>query len=168
MDNDAQVTQPQPRDWLSQARRGVIELAALVLIGRAPHYGYEIAVALSHWQPLAATEGTLYPLLRRLQREGFVDAFWQESRDGPPRKYYRLTAAGAALRDAQLRDWERLTRAVAALRARRWDDDLTQDLPAFDPSDIFEDEEVPNGAAAHRQPTLPGRAPIQPGRSAAS
>src|SRR4051794_36651843 len=58
--------QPQPRDWLTQARRGVIELATLVLIGRAPHYGYEIAVALSHWQPLAASEGTLYPLLRRL------------------------------------------------------------------------------------------------------
>src|SRR3954466_14021771 len=90
----------EPRDWLSQARRGVIELAALVLIGRAPHYGYEIAVALSHWQALAATEGTLYPLLRRLQREGFVDAFWQESKDGPPRKYYRLTEAGAVLRDA--------------------------------------------------------------------
>jgi PadR family transcriptional regulator PadR len=115
--------QPQPRDWLAQARRGVIELAVLVLIGRMPHYGYEIAVALSHWQPLAATEGTLYPLLRRLQREGLVDSFWQESNDGPPRKYYRLTPAGAALRDVQLHDWQRLTKAVADLRAGRFEDE---------------------------------------------
>jgi len=138
----------QPRDWLAQARRGVIELCVLLLIGRRPHYGYEIAVALGQWPPLAATEGTLYPLLRRLQREGLVDSFWQESTDGPPRKYYRLIAAGAALRDAQLRDWERLTQSVALLHAG-----------------LDEDEEVPNGSGSSRQPALPGRAPSQPGRA---
>jgi PadR family transcriptional regulator PadR len=137
------------RDWLAQARRGVIELCVLVLIGKMPHYGYEIALALSHWQPLAVTEGTLYPLLRRLQREGLVDSFWQESQDGPPRKYYRLTAVGAALRDAQLSDWQRLTRAVAHLR-----------------EDIFEDEEVPHESGSGRQSALPGRAATQPGRLA--
>jgi PadR family transcriptional regulator len=140
---------PQPRDWLSQARRGVIELCVLLLIGGRPHYGYEIAVALGQWQPLAATEGTLYPLLRRLQREGIVDSFWQESNDGPPRKYYRLTQAGAALRDAQLSDWERLTRAVALLHKA-----------------IDEDKEVPNGSGTSRQPALPGRASRQPGELA--
>ncbi|HEY3057846.1 MAG TPA: PadR family transcriptional regulator, partial [Chloroflexota bacterium] len=101
------------------------------------------------WQPLAAPEGTLYPLLRRLQREGLVDAFWQESQDGPPRKYYRLTPAGAALRDAQLQDWERLTRAVTQLRQH-----------------IFEDEEVPNESGSRRESALPGRAAIQPRPSA--
>src|SRR5712691_4260027 len=45
------------RDWLAQARRGVIELCVLILIGKNPHYGYELAVALSHWKPLAAPEG---------------------------------------------------------------------------------------------------------------
>jgi PadR family transcriptional regulator PadR len=140
----------QPRDWLAQARRGVLELCVLLLIGRTPRYGYEIAVALGQWQPLAATEGTLYPLLRRLQREGLVDASWQESSDGPPRKYYRLTAAGSALLETQLADWQRLTRAVDHLRADN------------------EDEEVPNGSGSERQPALPGRAPRQSGPAAAS
>jgi PadR family transcriptional regulator, regulatory protein PadR len=122
------------RDWLAQARRGVIELCVLTLIGQRPSYGYELAVALSHWQPIAATEGTLYPLLRRLQRDGLVDASWQESQDGPPRKYYRLTSTGQALKDRQLADWQRLTSAVANLQA---------------------DEEVPNGSGSKRQPALP-------------
>jgi PadR family transcriptional regulator PadR len=105
------------RDWLSQARRGVVELCVLDLIAQSPRYGYELAVALSHWQPLAATEGTLYPLLRRLQREGVIEASWTESPEGPPRKYYRLTANGKALLDDVLADWDRLTHAVAQLRA---------------------------------------------------
>jgi len=137
----------QPREWLAQAGGGVSEVWVLVLIGQQPRYGYELAVALSHWQSLAAPEGTLYPLLRRLQREGLVDAFWQESQDGPPRKYYRLTPAGAALRDAQLKDWERLTHAVTQLRQH-----------------IFEDEEVPNGSGSRRESALPGRSAIQPGQ----
>jgi len=146
------------RDWLSQARRGVIELCVLLLIGRRPHYGYEIAVALGQWQPLAATEGTLYPLLRRLQREGLLDSFWQESNDGPPRKYYRLTTAGADLRDAQLSDWERLTHAVALLHA---------EIAGINGTvGIDEDKEVPNGSGPSRQPTLPGRASRQPGEPA--
>ena len=68
-------------------------------------------------KPLAASEGTLYPLLRRLQREGLIDASWQESADGPPRKYYRLTPTGSALLQSQLAEWEQLTEAVALLRA---------------------------------------------------
>jgi PadR family transcriptional regulator PadR len=142
---------PQPRDWLAQARRGVIELCVLQLIGHAPHYGYEIAVALSQWQPLAATEGTLYPLLRRLQREGLVDASWQESNDGPPRKYYRLTDAGVALLETQLADWDRLTRAVDHLRSAN-----------------YEDKEVPNGSGSERHPALSGRSARQSGPPAAS
>jgi len=135
------------RDWLAQARRGVVELCVLTLIGQRPRYGYELAVALSQWQPIAATEGTLYPLLRRLQRDGLVDAFWQESQDGPPRKYYRLTPVGQLLKDQQLVDWQRLTSAVAHLQ---------------------EDEEVPNGSGSERRPALPGRAARQSGQTAAS
>src|SRR5205807_2145176 len=78
--------------WLAQARRGVIELCVLRLIADEPRYGYQLATALAAaGKPLASNEGTLYPLLRRLQRDGYVDATWQESRDGPPRKYYHLT-----------------------------------------------------------------------------
>src|SRR6266851_7672148 len=130
------------RDWMAQARRGVLELCVLSLIGQSPHYGYELTTALSHWKPLAATEGTLYPLLRRLQREGLIDAAWHESPDGPPRKYYSLTPAGSSLLEAQLGEWEQLIQAVAHLRAQRFD----------------EDEEVPYGSGSEREPTLSRRA----------
>jgi PadR family transcriptional regulator PadR len=103
-------------DWLSQARRGVVELCVLYLIGRGPHYGYELAMALSQWPSIAAPEGTLYPLLRRLQRDGLVEASWVESPEGPPRKYYRLTTHGQTLLDTVLADWDRLTDAVERLR----------------------------------------------------
>jgi PadR family transcriptional regulator PadR len=107
------------RDWLSQARRGVVELAVLFLIRRAPRYGYELAVALSEWKPLAAPEGTLYPLLRRLQRDELIRGEWVESREGPPRKYYRLTNRGEALLTQQLDEWDCLIEAVDELRSRR-------------------------------------------------
>jgi PadR family transcriptional regulator PadR len=103
--------------WLAQARRGLIELCVLMLIEQAPRYGYELATALGRWPSLAAPEGTLYPLLRRLQREGAIDASWIESRDGPPRKYYHLTDAGQAVLDGQTASWDQLVAAVADLRA---------------------------------------------------
>src|SRR5262249_40130671 len=88
--------------WLAQARRGVVELCVLQLIGQRPRYGYQLVTKLAAWEPLATTEGTLYPLLRRLQREGSISAFWEESQDGPPRKYYQLTDAGVTLLESQL------------------------------------------------------------------
>jgi PadR family transcriptional regulator PadR len=135
------------RDWLAQARRGVIELCVLSLIGQNPHYGYELALALSHWKPLATPEGTLYPMLRRLQREGVIGASWQESRDGPPRKYYHLTPAGAQLLESQLAEWELLTRSVGHLRDA-----------VLEPDDGPQDEEVPHGSGSRRQSALSGRA----------
>ena len=106
-------------EWLSQARRGVIELCVLALIARAPQYGYQLATALADLgKPLAASEGTLYPLLRRLQRDGLVEATWQESRDGPPRKYYHLSPDGERLLQSQLVEWDELTHAITRLRAQ--------------------------------------------------
>jgi PadR family transcriptional regulator PadR len=131
------------RDWLAQARRGVIELCVLSLIAQQPRYGYQLATALAELgKPLAATEGTLYPLLRRLQREGMVEATWQESRDGPPRKYYHLSSAGQRLLGTQLAEWDELKRAIDHLRTS--------------PNTV--DKEVPDGTGPQRQPALPGRA----------
>jgi PadR family transcriptional regulator len=139
------------RDWLAQARRGVIELCVLQLIAQHARYGYELSTALAQLgKPLAATEGTLYPLLRRLQRDGVVEATWQESRDGPPRKYYHLSAAGRRLLEAQRAEWEELTQAVANLRNEA----------------SHVDEEVPDGTGSQRQPTLSRRAQTPTGASA--
>jgi PadR family transcriptional regulator len=141
------------RDWLAQARRGVIELCVLQLIAQQARYGYELSTALAQLgKPLAATEGTLYPLLRRLQRDGVVEATWQESRDGPPRKYYHLSSAGRRLLAAQRAEWEELTQAVGNLRNQA--------------SQV--DEEVPDGTGSQRQPAFPRRVQTSTGASARS
>jgi PadR family transcriptional regulator PadR len=139
----AGVHEANARDWLAQARRGVIELCVLALIAHAPRYGYQLATALAELgKPLASSEGTLYPLLRRLQREGLIEATWQESRDGPPRKYYHLSPAGQRLLQAQRAEWDELIQAVA-------------NLPN---AANHVDEEVPDGTGSERHPALPGRA----------
>jgi PadR family transcriptional regulator PadR len=99
-------------EWTSQIRRGTLELCVLALIAQKPRYGYDLVSALKRWELLATTEGTLYPLLRRLQREGKVEASWQESAAGPPRKYYRLTPHGRDLLERMTADWAELSEAV--------------------------------------------------------
>lgn len=128
------------RDWLAQARRGVLELCVLQLIGQQPRYGYELTTMLAQFgQVLAASEGTLYPLLRRLQREGYVEATWQESRDGPPRKYYHLSLAGEQLLQAHLSEWDQISGAVGALGKLRVN---------------HMDEEVQDGTGSERHSAL--------------
>jgi PadR family transcriptional regulator, regulatory protein PadR len=99
-------------EWSSQIRRGTLELCVLALIDSKPRYGYDLVTALEQWKPLAAKEGTVYPLLRRLQREGKVEGSWQESVAGPPRKYYQLTPNGRDLLGRMAADWVELNEAV--------------------------------------------------------
>lgn len=89
--------------------RGVAELALLSLLGERPHYGLEMLDRLRGEASLPIAEGTIYPLLHRLERAGSVRAEWRIEGSERPRKYYALTEAGAAERDAQLREWRRLS-----------------------------------------------------------
>lgn len=99
-------------DWVSQLRRGVLELCILSLIEQGPQYGYEIVTRLAETPQLAAGEGTIYPLLRRLKKEAWLETFWQESAAGPPRQYYRLTASGAEGLQRMRSEWSQLVGAV--------------------------------------------------------
>ena len=101
-------------DWTSQVRRGVLELCVLALLSRQPSYGYEIVATLAGWTPLAAGENTLYPLLRRLKSDGQLETFEAPSPTGPPRQYYRLTAAGHARLLTLQSEWSALASAVDA------------------------------------------------------
>jgi PadR family transcriptional regulator, regulatory protein PadR len=103
--------------WIGQARRGVLELCILRLVAARPRYGYELMTILSPWTQLAATDGTLYPLLRRLERSGDMKASWQESEAGPPRKYYTITSEGLSLLGFMESEWTGLTRSVEQLQA---------------------------------------------------
>jgi PadR family transcriptional regulator PadR len=75
-------------------RRGAIEYCVLALLRDRDMYGFEITRSLSAANGLVTSEGTVYPLLTRLRHEGSVETFWEESSQGPARRYYRLTKDG--------------------------------------------------------------------------
>ncbi len=75
-----------------QFKKGVLELCALTLLCGGDRYGYELAELIR--QKIAISEGTVYPMLKRLQSEGYFETYLRESPNGPARKYYRITTKG--------------------------------------------------------------------------
>ena len=96
-----------------QLKKGVLELCVLALLSRQDSYAYEIASRLS--EGIGMGEGTIYPLMRRMQADGLVETYLVESPSGPPRKYYRLTAAGRSSFSAQKAEWAAFSGAVEAI-----------------------------------------------------
>jgi PadR family transcriptional regulator PadR len=96
-----------------QLKKGVLELCVLALLSRGDGYAYDIAARLA--DAIDMGEGTIYPLMRRLQQDGLVDTYLRESASGPPRKYYRLTAAGERSLAAQTAEWSAFVQAVDAI-----------------------------------------------------
>jgi PadR family transcriptional regulator, regulatory protein PadR len=92
--------------------RGVVVLAVLTQL-RQPQYGYSLRQALAA-NGMPIEEGTLYPLLRRLEGQGALASEWRIE-DGPPRRYYRLNAAGAALLSALTISWRDLNAVMDRL-----------------------------------------------------
>lgn len=96
-----------------QFKKGVLELCVLVLIHRKERYGFELVQQVSNYVQVA--EGALYPLLRRLVTEGHCTTYLQESNEGPPRKYYKLTANGEQYMQEMLKEWNQFVRDVSSL-----------------------------------------------------
>lgn len=86
---------PGNESWISQIRKGVLEIAVLALLADREMYGFEIVSSLEARPQLAISAGTVYPLLSRLKKAGLIASVWRESPVGPPRKYYTLTEDGA-------------------------------------------------------------------------
>ncbi|HEY2662092.1 MAG TPA: PadR family transcriptional regulator [Caulobacteraceae bacterium] len=93
-----------------QLKKGVLELCVLALLSQADAYAYDIASRLA--KGIDMGEGTIYPLMRRMQADGLVDTYLVESSAGPPRKYYRLTTAGQSSFTAQKAEWTAFSAAV--------------------------------------------------------
>ncbi|MDQ2765289.1 MAG: PadR family transcriptional regulator [Pseudomonadota bacterium] len=93
-----------------QLKKGVLELCVLALLYGGDAYAYEIAARLA--KGIEMGEGTIYPLMRRMQVDGLVDTYLVESPAGPSRKYYRLTDAGQASFTVQRREWSTFSAAV--------------------------------------------------------
>ncbi len=103
--------------WKSQIARGTLEYCILLMLSRKTYYGYELLQELSKYPMLASTESTIYPLLRRLQKEGCLQSVWQDSAEGlPPRKYYSLTQEGEEYLSAMTKEWTNLLNAISNLK----------------------------------------------------
>ncbi len=96
-----------------QFKKGVLELCALVVLCRKDYYGYELVQAISRNVEIA--EGTVYPLLRRLTKEGCFSTYIRESAEGPARRYYQITEKGKQYKDVLLEEWSRFVGGVNSL-----------------------------------------------------
>lgn len=100
---------------ISQMRKGVLELCILSIIGtRDEVYASDILHELKQAQ-LIVVEGTLYPLLTRLKNDELLSYRWEESKSGPPRKYYRLTETGEQMLTELKTGWNDLVAAVTQI-----------------------------------------------------
>lgn len=93
-------------NWSTQLRKGMLEFCILNAIRGTSLYGYDIVRTLRGIEGLMISEGTIYPILSRLKREGLVKTTIRESSEGPARKYYELTADGEAMLDKMNGYWQ--------------------------------------------------------------
>jgi len=105
---------PNADEQFAGLRKGLLEFAILTIVSGRTVYVGDILTALAP-TPFATQEGTLYPLLSKLRREELLDYQWVESGQGPPRKYYQLTAKGAARLDELAAYWRHLSTTLEGL-----------------------------------------------------
>ena len=87
----------------TQFKKGVLELCVLTLIQKKDYYGYELVTKISN--NISISEGTIYPLLRRLSKDGYLKSYLKESKEGPARKYYKITIEGKKRWKKLSKDW---------------------------------------------------------------
>ena len=93
-----------------QFKKGVLDLCVLSLLDGHDRYGYELVQVISGM--ISVSEGSVYTVLRRLTKEGYFDTYQQESTEGPPRKYYRMTDAGKKYLTELLTDWREFNQKI--------------------------------------------------------
>lgn len=104
-----------------QYKKGVIELCVLALLDRRDCYGYEISDTIG--RQIDISDGTVYPILRKLKSDGLVTTYLQEESGGPPRKYYKLTETGMAQYAKDRADWLSFIEAARAIMEETGNDE---------------------------------------------
>ncbi|MDP4088645.1 MAG: PadR family transcriptional regulator [Bacillota bacterium] len=97
----------------TQLKKGVLELCVLSIVDKRDCYGYELVDEIS--KNIEISDGTVYPILRRLTQEGYFTTYLKESTEGPPRKYYRLTELGKRTKDKLAEEWFQFIDAVNSI-----------------------------------------------------
>ncbi|MBI5679605.1 MAG: PadR family transcriptional regulator [Methanobacterium sp.] len=108
----------------TQFKKGVLELCVLVLLERKDCYGYEMVDEIS--KNISISEGTIYPLLKRMKNEKLVISYLKESQDGPPRKYYQITDLGKEKKDKLVTEWDIFSTGVDNLLYSKTEDILEE------------------------------------------
>jgi PadR family transcriptional regulator PadR len=98
----------------AQMRKGVLEFCILLIISEHEVYASDIITKLKEAK-LLIVEGTLYPLLTRLKNDGLLSYRWEESKSGPPRKYYEITDSGRSFLEEMKKSWNELVGVVKSL-----------------------------------------------------
>jgi len=94
----------------TQLKKGTLELCVLSLLSKADRYGFELVGAIS--AEIQISEGTIYPLMKRIKDEGYVTTYWRESQEGPPRKYYQLTKSGRDHLQTVEEEWRNISAGI--------------------------------------------------------
>jgi PadR family transcriptional regulator, regulatory protein PadR len=94
----------------TQLKKGVLDICVLSILKKKDHYGYELVYKIS--KDIAITEGTLYPILRRLKNEGYLQTYLKESSEGPSRKYYSLTKKGEQKAKKLKDEWKKFAKKI--------------------------------------------------------
>ncbi len=105
----------------SQLKRGTLELCVLSILNSSDCYGYELVNKIS--QCMEVTEGTIYPLMKRLKDSDTIDSYIVESTEGPPRKYYKITEAGKTELERLSKEWFEFVKSVNILLKGDLDND---------------------------------------------
>ena len=106
--------------WVTQLRKGLLEFCVLNVLSTGESYGYQLVRRLETLQELAITESTVYPILNRLRKDGYVKVRAVASSTGPPRRYFSLSALG----NRRIREmdayWGDLCASIDSLRKKNW------------------------------------------------
>jgi PadR family transcriptional regulator PadR len=105
---------------ITQLKKGALEMCVLALLDGQDRYGYELVSLLS--EEIDVALGTIYPLLKRIKSDGYVQTHTVDSPDGPSRKYYRLTDKGREVMAQSVREWTAFTQKIDRIIGKRRSD----------------------------------------------
>jgi len=106
------------QNWETQLRKGLLEIVILNFLRKGRSHGYEMVRMLKGIEGLEMREGNIYPILSRLQSDGLVSSNTEASQDGPPRKYFELTAKGNLVLAEMNAHWEKIILSIERVRER--------------------------------------------------
>lgn len=121
----------------AQLKKGALELCVLAILSEGDCYGYDLVTQIS--EHISITEGTIYPLLRRLKDDGQVETYLQESSSGPPRKYYRITEHGREVLASSTQEWNDFVAGVYSILLHRKLSDFSKEWQKFLQSETIKD-----------------------------